>query len=587
MNIVKLLLKAGLLVILAIGLSFYIINTSVFAQSKTYLVWRTKASMVSPKALFGLVTEEDGKIYSIGGQISSDRADTPTDEVYMYDPISDLWTRKSSLPHPLFDMGTTVGKNGKIYVIGGITSDGPGRTNYLTNRVEEYDPLTDSWADRASMPTPRYGVAVATATNGKIYAIGGANQSGIVSTVEEYDPETDTWASRTSMRTFRYELAAIATGDGNIYAFGGIAPQGPGYPSDNSPMTVEMYNPSSDTWINKANIAVQSGGLGATLAPNGKIYAIGGDGGGQVTEVQEYDPATDIWIRLSSIPLPRLYDRVATSGGKIYLMGGLSETDWTTLLNTVNEGVFDTSPPIVGKITAPTAPIVIGTDITASANFTDEDPKTFSAIWDWGDGSTSNGTIVGADNGGIISGNHVYNTSGVFTISLKVIEDQAGDGISPPFEYIVVYDPNGGYVTGSGTIESPAGAFTADISITGKATFGFTSKYQHGANIPSGTTQFKFNVAKFTFKSISYDWLTVGGAKAQYKGTGTVNGSGNYGFLLSAVDGKVNGNGGTDMFRIKIWDKLTNDIVYDNEIGSSDGSDPSTSLTSGSIVIHP
>ena len=57
----------------------------------------------------------------------------------------------------------------------------------------------------------------------------------------------------------------------------------------------------------------------------------------------------------------------------------------------------------------------------------------------------------------------------------------------------------------------------------------------------------------------------MAGARAQFKGTGTINGSGNYGFLLSSIDGQVSGGGGVDKFRIKIWD--TNSVVvYDNRM---------------------
>ena len=72
-------------------------------------------------------------------------------------------------------------------------------------------------------------------------------------------------------------------------------------------------------------------------------------------------------------------------------------------------------------------------------------------------------------------------------------------------------------------------------------------------------------------------------------GSGTINGVGNYGFLLTATDGQVSGGGGVDKFRIKIWDKNNNGaIVYDNMLGSSD--DLSTALPQaiggGSIVIQ-
>jgi hypothetical protein len=152
---------------------------------------------------------------------------------------------------------------------------------------------------------------------------------------------------------------------------------------------------------------------------------------------------------------------------------------------------------------------------------------------------------------------------------------------------VVVYDPNGGFVTGGGWINSPAGAYTPNPALAGKANFGFVSKYQNGANVPTGNTEFQFKAGNLNFRSASYDWLVVAGARAQFKGTGTINGGGNYGFMLTAIDGQINGGGGVDKFRIKIWDKNNGDaIVYDNQIGSPDGADPSTALGGGGIVIH-
>jgi hypothetical protein len=124
------------------------------------------------------------------------------------------------------------------------------------------------------------------------------------------------------------------------------------------------------------------------------------------------------------------------------------------------------------------------------------------------------------------------------------------------------------------------GAYTPNPSLTGKATFGFVSKYLKGANIPIGNTQFQFHLANLNFKSTSYDWLVIAGTKAQYKGTGTINGAGEYKFMLTAIDGSP------DKFRIKIWDKVTGEVIYDNQSGARDSADPVTAIGGGSIVIH-
>jgi len=105
--------------------------------------------------------------------------------------------------------------NGKIYAIGGI----------LPRTVEEYDPVSDTWTARASMLTDRYDLTAA-AVNGKVYAIGGSDdtndpESLALNSVEEYDPVGNTWTTFYSMPTARCGLAAAAV-NSRVYALGGI-----------------------------------------------------------------------------------------------------------------------------------------------------------------------------------------------------------------------------------------------------------------------------------------------------------------------------------------------------------------------------
>ncbi|MEK7755022.1 MAG: Ig-like domain repeat protein, partial [Acidobacteriota bacterium] len=164
--------------------------------------------------------------------------------------------------------------------------------------------------------------------------------------------------------------------------------------------------------------------------------------------------------------------------------------------------------------------------------------------------------------------------------------DAASNVSGPACTLVAVYDPSGGFVTGGGWIVSPPGAYTADAALTGKATFGFVAKYLRGAEVPTGDTQFQFQVASLTFKSKVYEWLVISGARAQFKGSGTINGAGDYGFLLTAIDGQVSGGGGVDQFRIKIWNKQGGGVVYDNQAGKPDTGDDATELGGGSIIIH-
>ncbi|MBV9788869.1 MAG: Ig-like domain-containing protein, partial [Chloroflexi bacterium] len=262
--------------------------------------------------------------------------------------------------------------------------------------------------------------------------------------------------------------------------------------------------------------------------------------------------------------------------------GGLSATATTTLTVT-------NVAPTVTTLTLPQDPAQINTFVSGSATFTDPGiADTHTARWDWGDGSSSNGVVSESNGSGTVSGTHGYTQPGVYTVRLTVTDDDGGSG-ELLFRYVVVFDPTGGYVTGGGFINSPVGACKLTSvceGATGRANFGFNSKYQKNATVPTGQTEFQFKAGNFNFHSSVYEWLVVAGAKAQYKGSGTINGSGDYGFMLTAIDGQINGGGGVDKFRIKIWNKTSGAVVYDNQLGAGDDAEPTTTLQGGSIVIH-
>jgi hypothetical protein len=105
-----------------------------------------------------------------------------------------------------------------------------------------------------------------------------------------------------------------------------------------------------------------------------------------------------------------------------------------------------------------------------------------------------------------------------------------------------------------------------------------------GTTVPTGQTEFQFQAGDLNFHSTVYEWLVVSGCKAQYKGTGTINGAGSYKFLLTATDGDKCASKATDKFRIKITDS-TGAVVYDNKPLAADDADPQE-IASGSIQIH-
>ena len=257
--------------------------------------------------------------------------------------------------------------------------------------------------------------------------------------------------------------------------------------------------------------------------------------------------------------------------------GGMTATDEATVT------VANVSPQVV-EVIGPVDPVQVGTEVSLAGSFTDPcAADTHTALWDWGDETTSAGTIDPSD--GSVTGTHTYALAGVYTVTLTVTDDDEGSAAGT-FEYVVMFDPSAGFVTGGGWIDSPAGAYAPDPSLTGKANFGFVSRYKKGASVPTGNTQFQFKAGDLKFKSTSYQWLVVAGPQAKFKGEGTINDCGAYGFMLTGRDGEVSGGGGVDRFRIKIWDSATEAVVYDNQMNDGDDADATETIEGGSIVIH-
>ena len=253
---------------------------------------------------------------------------------------------------------------------------------------------------------------------------------------------------------------------------------------------------------------------------------------------------------------------------------------------TVYYDVPSNSPPVINTVTGPIAPVVLNTPVDTSATFSDPDTlDTHTAVWDWDDDTTSAGVVTEENGVGSVTGSHTYEEAGVYTVTLTV-EDDYGYTVTSEFRYVVVYDPDGGFVTGGGWINSPEGAYPADPTQTGKANFGFVSKYKRGQSTPSGNTEFHFKAGGLNFHSSSYDWLIIAHHKAMYKGTGTINGEGNYGFMLAAIDEDLTPSTDVDLFRIKIWYKDTGEVIYDNQMGDDEEADPTTEIGGGSIKIH-
>ncbi|MDE0684448.1 MAG: sigma-70 family RNA polymerase sigma factor [Candidatus Poribacteria bacterium] len=297
------------------------------------LQWTRKADM--PTARTGFATSVvNGKVFVIGGNIQLKRdefGDLSTSRVEMYDPKTDTWEQKASIPTARSGVSVSV-VDGKIYAIGGTKTKtiqvprGFSSESEELATVEMYDPVTDTWTQKADLPTPKK--TMTCVVSGKIYAIGGwltANEKPHLGTVEVYDPGTDTWAKAQSMNCARCS-AAIDVVNGEIYAIGGLSSSPIQDESDLYLSSVEVFNPKTNQWEEKTEMPAPKA-LHTASVIDGKIYVIGGyfkkDGEfKKLSTIEIYDPTTDRWTQASDMPIGKWGHKTEVIDGQIYIFGG-------------------------------------------------------------------------------------------------------------------------------------------------------------------------------------------------------------------------------------------------------------------------
>lgn len=187
--------------------------------------WTRKRDMPTPTAagvsgVFGnrlyVLTYCDPEVCDISNDVP---------QFFRYDPSTDSW---ATLPSPNNAHADGVGgfMGGKFYVTGGQGGVGDSR------KLDVYDPSTNTWATRASIPRKRW-LAAGTAMGGKLYMAGGlqlnsdGTASSAVRTTSVYDPATNTWTNKAQMPSARVDVAASVVwlnGDFRLEVVGGARP---------------------------------------------------------------------------------------------------------------------------------------------------------------------------------------------------------------------------------------------------------------------------------------------------------------------------------------------------------------------------
>jgi len=359
---------------LAVLMASVVFATTALAQMPTS-PWKKAAPFPeADEELYGVAA--NGKLYVMGGWGDGKARGAN----YEYDPATDRWAKKQPMPRPAHHAALAAA-NGKIYVFGGFIA--PANTAIPVGAAwepiadaYEFNPATDSWKPLPPLPSKR-GSAIAAEVGGKIYVIGGATTmegskdpfftafgpARVLGTNEVYDPATNKWESRNPMSVPRNH-AFSGVVNGKIYVIGGRTGHGFILSATNTNV-VEEYDPASNMWsIPKERMPTARSG-GASGTDGRRIYVAGGEVTttalvGAYRAVEAYDPATNSWTALPSMPMPRHGVAGAVIGNRFHLVSGMIQSagaltflDPTlsthTAMHDILELQFGAPPPTAAK----------------------------------------------------------------------------------------------------------------------------------------------------------------------------------------------------------------------------------------------
>ncbi len=278
----------------------------------------------------------DGKIYVAGGLAGQTSFFSGISTSFeSYDPASDSWKELAPIPKALHHI-SLASAHGRIYMTGGYTA-----LDFVPDVKSTwvYDPQADSWSTAADMPAPRAAATVST-INDIIYLVGGVTAAS--TQLWTYDPAANKWNTQHAPMPTAREHLTSAVVDGKLYVIGGEVPNpdGSGNETYQRLTTTEVYDPATDQWTTLASMPTPRSSITSAVI-NGQIHVVSGENVQDTCvfpQHEVYDPKTNTWSAMADLPTPRHGAVSGVVDGKWYVIDGATVPGLltiTALSNTV------------------------------------------------------------------------------------------------------------------------------------------------------------------------------------------------------------------------------------------------------------
>lgn len=218
-------------------------------------------------------------------------------------------------------------------------------------------------------------------------------------------------------------------------------------------------------------------------------------------------------------------------------------------------------------------PLAVDQEASVSASFIDPDQGEGHYVeLDWGDGTVREPVPIYEDGVGLVAESHFYGEPGIYELTVTVTDD-TGEVITESNQ-AVMYHPAGSMVMATVRVVNEATAIHLGLNVKPDAKTGD----------PVGHVRFNRDGSGFAvgFDSTKIQYLLIFGDWAIVTGTGTIDGVGEYGFLVSLLDQSK--QGGDDTFRVLIWDE-DEETIYDSQPDEDGIALPTTVPACGDIYV--
>ena len=256
-------------------------------------------------------------------------------------PVISSLTFVQSVPCDNRYGASAVSYENEIYLIGGRD-----HTTYFTT-IEKLDENNNQWIELTDQVIGRR-YLTAEVVNGVIYIIGGQISGGIVvGTVQAYNIAENTITNVASIPTKRAHLGSIVY-DNKIYAIGGYMYEA-GWENGQRTGVVEVYDPSSDSWTALSSMPTDRECDVALI--DDKIYVFGGyDGSSGLKTVEIYNIANDSWSNASDMPYDLSAYHLASFENFVFLFGDYDDNiDEVNMFNANDDSLIKLSTNFTGR----------------------------------------------------------------------------------------------------------------------------------------------------------------------------------------------------------------------------------------------